>query len=144
MISLTFLSLIINEWNITIKISDPALSVEDNDSPLVSNGSEFVLLVGDVLKRDDLVLMDDGVVVPEGFGVGKRCCVVIFHTEDFLFDVDYVRERSYCVECSISCLVFLLRYYRILRTQEFPTSWFGLLHWSLKVPKWAHFLACRL
>ena len=71
-----------------IKISDPALSVEDDHSSLVSNRGEFVLLVSDVLKCDDLVLMDNGVVVPECFGVGQRRCVVVFHTEYLLFEVD--------------------------------------------------------
>lgn len=87
MIVLTFLSPS-PSMNITIKISNPALSVEDDHSSLVGNRGEFVLLVGDVLKCDDLFLMDDGVVVPECFGVWQRCCVVIFHTEDLLFEVD--------------------------------------------------------
>lgn len=101
MISLTFLSYI------TIKISDPALSVEDDHSSLVGNRGELVLLVSDVLKRDDLVLMDDGVVVPECLSVGQGSRVVIFHTEDLLFEVDYIRKS-----CTVKCVTDPVWFFR--------------------------------
>lgn len=70
--------------------SGPALSVEDDDPALVGNGSQFVLLVCDVLQRVDSSLVDDGIVVPEGFGVGKGSRVVVAHAEGFTLHVHYI------------------------------------------------------
>jgi hypothetical protein len=67
--------------------SQPALSVENYNPALISQSSEFVLLVGDVLQGVYATPVQDGVVVPEALGVGERSSVVVAHRHCVLLDV---------------------------------------------------------
>lgn len=70
--------------------SCPILPVEDDHPALVGYGRQFVVLVGDVLQGVNCSLVENGVVVPEGLGVGQWHGIVIPDTEQLSFHVDCI------------------------------------------------------
>ena len=64
--------------------SEPALAVEDDNSALVGEGGQFVLLVGDVLQAVHQSVVDHRVVAPETLGMHQRGGVVVLHAHCIL------------------------------------------------------------
>ena len=73
-------------------ISEPVVAVEDDHPSLVSEGSQLVLLVSDVLEGHQPPLVQDGVVVPEALRIGQRGVVVVLHLHQRFLHAHYITQ----------------------------------------------------